>query len=154
MTYQNSNIVGLRAHCLRYPQALGLLPSQVKVINGKFVLDPSERNEVKLSTWMRALRTGAWLNQDGRCICGEPLLKDFELHHALITKGDVRGLDHRRWDIHHTYNVMLVHHSCHLNITKEEGFEYLSNLYGTSVAHWYYSFPLKRKVGLADGILS
>jgi hypothetical protein len=98
------------------------------------------------------LRFIAFVNQDGICpLCQNQLDNDnAELHHALISRQDVRGTDFS-WMIHDARNVLLVHHSCHHQLTRELSLEALSKIFNIKdVEGWYNSLPFKsnfRKLG-------
>ncbi len=48
-------------------------------------------------------------------ICGQAILKDADLHEALLTRGDTAG--HARQElIFSAYNCVVVHHRCHMQI--------------------------------------
>jgi len=143
------NLASIRIHCLKWPQSLGLCDkNSVRIVGNLFVLDPANKNGRETgATWTRALRTAAWLNQDGKCPCGKPLT-DVSLHHALITRGDVRGCsDEIKALIDHSYNVMLMHLVCHTNVNRTACYRFLSDLYGQAIVeNWCANFPLKVKM--------
>ena len=92
------------------------------------------------------LRLIQYINQDGLCLCQQPLDNDFELHHALISRKDAMGLpDHL---IHSTYNTILLHQSCHKKITRFLSLVHLSNTFGIrNVQEWYQSVTAQMKGG-------
>ena len=97
--------------------------------------------------WVQALRFTTYFNQSGNCgICGEKLGRQGELHHALISKQDVRhtrdGAKYRI--IHHSFNVVLCHNVCHMKATRRACMPYLKATYGfEEVDNWYNSVPSK-----------
>lgn len=82
------------------------------------------------------LKVVAWLNQEGKCLCeGEP----YELHHALISRKDVMGLDNFAI-IHDSRNVLLLCQDCHRRITRKQSYRKLCDIFGSQVIEdWYNS---------------
>lgn len=74
------------------------------------------------------LKIAAFINQDGRCICGAPFYKP-ELHHAIISRGNVVKAKYPEV-IHHPHNVILLNPDCHKNISRGEALEFLIKIYG------------------------
>lgn len=87
------------------------------------------------------LKVVAYLNQEGLCICKE-ILNEGDLHHALISKKDAMGFVDNSF-INDSRNVLLLHHCCHINITRERSYEFLSNIFGNMVDDWYNSIEFK-----------
>ena len=91
------------------------------------------------------LRVAATVNQNMLCACGLELDNSSELHHALISKKDVVG--HPTPDfIHHSYNVLMLHHSCHMNINRLKSYNFLCEIYGKNqIKNWYDSIEFKSR---------
>lgn len=121
-------------------------PDNVFISHEKIIMDsltlPEDTDWI---TWLKALRLAAFFNQSGRCVCGNGLKNDTQLHHALLSRGDLVGLNYREKNIvlHHTYNCILCHSSCHEKITRKASLEFLKTVYGNSVLEWYESIPKK-----------
>lgn len=101
--------------------------------------------------WQACMRMAAWRNQNGVCPCNSPIGYDGELHHALITRKDVMGLEKtlRPKILHHTYNTILCHHSCHEKLTREQCWEFLTTIYGVEeITKWYDEQKQYFKTGL------
>lgn len=140
-------------------------------IRGMWIFDPqilvnligeiSYRDEEEKLTfdlwiaWQDLLRQVMYCNQQGKSSLTDKILnvKTMQLHHALITKGMVRGkkgLDKHL--IHHSYNVMLLNRDEHLDghegaDNRELCAKKLCLLYGGGqVKLWYFSFPMKSKL--------
>jgi len=105
--------------------------------------------------WQDLLRQAVYYNQQGKSLLTDKILniKSMQLHHALITKGMIRGkkgLDRNL--IHHTYNVMLLNRDEHINSqvgadNRELCAKKLIELYGKgSVKLWYFSYPMKSRL--------
>lgn len=108
--------------------------------NGLFILDPAIQQLDNWSNWQGFLRMVARFNQNERCLaCQSNLYSDSQLHHALITRKDNQGNKDRQ-RIHHTYNVMMLHPSCHEMMTRERAATLLTALYGLNVKKWYDNF--------------
>lgn len=93
------------------------------------------------------LRFISFVNQDGICsFCQKPLGNDndeVELHHALVSRKDVQGTNFG-YLIHDSRNVLLVHHSCHHQVTRELAFKELCKIFPIeAIEEWYYSIPWK-----------
>lgn len=104
-------------------------------------------DQVDWGMWQSSLRFVARDNQRYKCpVCDQFLRPNekTELHHALISREDVRGCPRPiRMLIHHTYNCILLHHECH-NINRQEGWNILTALYGEEVIiNWYEGLPDK-----------
>lgn len=98
------------------------------------VLDCKLVPSKKLQSYLRVTQ---YINQDGKCVCNGELGNDMELHHALITKEDVKGIKEKDF-IHHTYNTILLHHDCHIKIRRYVSMVYLVKHYGLNeVQTWY-----------------
>lgn len=82
--------------------------------------------------------------QKGVCTCGEKVnLSNGQLHHALISRADVRNHPQRE-RIHHPYNVIVLHDKCHENITREVSCRFLARIYSFPVIlEWYNSFKFE-----------
>lgn len=103
---------------------------------------------------LKRLRIVVYHKQNGFCpICEESLHGRGELHHALITKGDVRGMsDESREKIHDKYNSVIVHTRCHPKATRERCYQFLKALYGDKVDKWLSSLPFRTKYPFLGGI--
>lgn len=98
----------------------------------------------------RYLKVLAYINQDGKCLCGQLLAGDYDLHHALVTRKDVQGTQFPEL-IHHSYNVLLLHRPCHIQATRPKCFELLSTLYGEEeIDFWLTRLPYKTKYSIAS----
>lgn len=107
------------------------------------------------TAWQDLLRQAAYKNQQGRSLLTSKTLngKSMQLHHALITKGMIRGKKGPDRDlIHHTYNCMLLNRDEHLNSqvgadNRELCAEKLCELYGKGLVKlWYFGYPMKVKL--------
>ena len=97
--------------------------------------------------YQQILKIAAYINQDGKCICNKPLDNTSELHHALITRANVR-MHPQDYLIHHPYNVLLLHSNCHINITRQKSWELLSRIYGfNQTKNWYIDTPFYPALG-------
>ncbi len=127
--------------------SLGYLPPTVQYINELLILDPTGLESFSLSDWLHDLRLAALLNQDNRCICGKSLYgSKIEIHHGLVTKKDAQSTpkDKRPFMLHHSYNVVAVHATCHPKLNRYECYRYLTDMYGVEpVLTWYDSLPWK-----------
>lgn len=130
-------------------------------IDGKLILEP--RNlftfipDVMLTegwtssqfwaNWQEKLRQVAQINQKGLCPITAGPLQLPELHHALISRADVRGMpEDKQVLIHNTYNCLLVSKTAHEHVTRQEAAIILKRLYGPDVIEgWYWSFPFKTR---------
>lgn len=90
------------------------------------------------------LRWLALKAQNGLCICGEKVnLNNGQLHHALISRQDVRNHPDKE-RIHSPYNVLMLHDLCHEKITRRLACQTLSRIYSYPVIlAWYNSFVFK-----------
>jgi len=128
----------------------------IKLIEVISYQDEIEKVDFNMWTaWQDLLRQATYKNQQGKSLLtGQSLnVKSMQLHHALITKGMIRGkkgLDRNL--IHHTYNVMLLNRDEHINSqvgadNRELCAKKLIELYGKgSVKLWYFSYPMKSKL--------
>lgn len=92
------------------------------------------------------LKVLAFINQDGKCICGKPLGQEGELHHALVSRRDAMRTE-KPWLIHHSYNVLLLHNKCHTQTNRKKCLEFLSGIFGLKeISFWYYNnfFNIRR----------
>lgn len=97
------------------------------------------------------LKLCAFINQDGKCLCGEELGSDAELHHALVSRKDAMSLSNPEL-IHSSYNCLVLHHQCHIIANRHNCQSMLVEIYGFSaVQDWYYSLPFKSKFRRLDG---
>lgn len=103
------------------------------------VMAPPQAGVIDWPKWVDALRFTAFFNQRGTCMCGEKLEGSGEMHHALITKADVRGMrdNDKMRIINHSYNVVLCHKICHDKAVRYKCLEYLKSIYGDPVMDWY-----------------
>jgi len=92
-------------------------------------------------------------------VCAQYLGKPFDLHHAIVTRQDVRGWKYvagpydakitRLLLITNELNCIPLHHQCHLDNppTRESAWEYQANFYGEELMRsWYESLPWKSGV--------
>ena len=111
----------------------------------KTILDPKNKpKDFTWGEWQRAVKLVGLKNQNYTCsVCGSTLRnKPGELHHALLTRGNV--IKNKQSDlIHHSHNCLVLHPDCHKSITKETSAKLLFYLYGKSVKEWYDNFPTK-----------
>lgn len=98
--------------------------------------------------WRRDLKQQL-LSRDTTCqACGKELSGAIDLHHAIITKGDIVGWP-KRWKvlIDTPLNCFLLHHSCHIDgiVPSREFFWKLSCEFYTEqvVTDWVVSLPFK-----------
>lgn len=103
------------------------------------VMAPPQSGVIDWPKWVNALRLTAFFNQRGICICGEKLEGYGEMHHALITKADVRGVrdDDKMRIINHSFNIVLCHKACHGKAIRRKCLEFLQSIYGDAVMDWY-----------------
>ncbi len=125
-----------------------LYPKQFLNLNGLWVGDPTSlESDTSLVQWQSTLKFVGGMNQKYRCAVCDILLGEtppIELHHALISREDVRGLpQYQKLVIHHTYNCLVLHHKCHHSITRQESWNLLSTLYGLeNLIEWYQFLPI------------
>lgn len=107
------------------------------------------------AVWQDLLRQAAYVNQNGKSLLTDKILdvKTMQLHHALITKGMIRGKKGFEKNlIHHTYNCILLNVSDHLGgqdgaDNRETCAKKLTELYGSGLIKlWYFSYPMKSKL--------
>ncbi len=118
----------------------------VTIENNKVVMDPTVLVlPVNWKDWLAGLRFAALINQEGKCICGEQLRDEGELHHALITKADLSGYrdDEKNKIMQHSYNVVLCHQRCHGGLVRRRCLVFLREVYGEGVIIWYENIPSK-----------
>jgi hypothetical protein len=128
------------------PELKELLLLNITEVNGLFLLDPSQLcltlKDWKL--WEQILKNATMYNQYNICpICGQTA---HEQHHALISRGDVRGMPRNKAHqiIHHSYNVLGVCQDCHRKCTRESAFTALSRMWGSEkIREWHNSRPFK-----------
>lgn len=97
------------------------------------------------------LKVLAFINQDGKCICNKELINDGELHHALVSRKDAMKIENP-WKIHHSYNVLLLHHHCHTQVTRVRSLGFLSSIFGLEeISVWYNNFSnIRRLEGVTE----
>lgn len=98
------------------------------------ILDSKLVDPMKIQLYLRLVQ---YINQDGNCVCGQPLDGKVELHHALISRKDVMGLENSNV-IHSVYNTLLLHTHCHKNINRATCLVTLSNIFGLPNIQKYY----------------
>ena len=143
-----------------------IVGSHKVTIKKKWVLNPKSLNELIIKgyvqhtkeiwgVWQDLLRQAAYVNQEGRSLLTSQNLnvKTMQLHHALITKGMIKGKKgFERNLIHHTYNCILLNVSDHLDgqnnaDNREVCAKKLTELYGQGLVKlWYFSYPIKSKL--------
>lgn len=107
--------------------------------------------------WVKVLRQLASSNQRGKCICGLPLHGQSELHHGILSKRDVQGMEHDKASgyIQHSYNVVLVHPWCHEDLQRAACIEFAFELFGElKVREWYDSLEFRGRQRTLDGLLA
>jgi hypothetical protein len=93
-----------------------------------------------------------------RCsFCGKgiPSYNGIDMHEALITRGDIRGVKHLEEKIYTRYNCVLLHHvSCHVEAATKQGHRTcvrsLVALEGTAVLEWLYRMNLEMRSSQVD----
>ncbi len=141
-----------------------------KTVKDRWILDPSILNKLLIkgyhpsteevwAVWQDLLRQAAFLNQGGRSLLtGKELnFRDLQLHHALVTKGTIRGMrGFNRHLIHHTYNCMVLDYNEHLDgqdgaDNRRKCANVLSGIYGSGlVKMWHFSFSSRMKSRLPN----
>ena len=110
-----------------------------------YLLDGMDR-ETFWTLWQQDLRTLSIWNQGETCSCGTPL-RHSDLHHAIVSKQDVRGIKDplkKGQILHHSFNVVLVCKDHHEQETRQRNWDYLCGIYGKDeMIDWYYNLPLK-----------
>lgn len=113
------------------------------MVNGMVFVDREKHPDLGDSEWQSVLKAVALYNQAWICpACDEVLAGQGHLHHALVTRNDVRGCAPEvQALIHHQFNVIVMHPGpCHDEMTRMRSAEYLSEIYGRStVEMWYYA---------------
>lgn len=84
--------------------------------------------ETNWALFQQYLKVGAYINQDGLCICGEEFYKP-ELHHAIVSKRNAMGFENPNI-IHHPHNVIVLNPDCHQKIDRYRSGELLCSIYG------------------------
>lgn len=109
--------------------------------NDKFVVYAEDKPEsMTWSMFQFKLKEIARYNQNNQCICGNTLKCCSDLHHALITRGNVKGNKECRHLVHCSLNVIEVCKKCHLSVTKAECAKFLANIFGPQlITDWYNS---------------
>jgi len=109
---------------------------------------PQPMNPLFWAEWQFDLELISGQTQNGLCICGQGLYGfDIDLHHAIITKRDVMGVDKvvKPYILHHSYNVVVVHTLCHAKVNRQDSWNFQCRLYGEpNVRKWYEGLPLKK----------
>lgn len=128
-----SNIIQINSNC-------------VKFIGRKIVCDPSVfLSDTDWVQWQHILKIASRHNQNWKCICGETL-SNSELHHALLTKADLRGVKNKERILHHSYNVIELCHECHEKINRTESYAFLISIFDEKlIQNWYLNVPMKVK---------
>ena len=117
------------------------IPGNLDIHQFPIVWEPGEVAVASESYCLRLLKALCYWNQEGRCVCTKPLGQDVDGHHALVTRKDAQGSKHK-FLIHHPYNLIAIHRSCHINIQRDESVDFLIGLYGyDSVSQWYNELP-------------
>lgn len=108
------------------------------------VLDPKDTENWGL--FQVYLKVVQYVNQEGKCVCGQPLEGACDLHHALISRADFDSLL-----IHHCYNCLVLHRSCHLRVVRFDCMALLSEIFGyDAIADWYYDVKSQMKSNLRN----
>lgn len=110
--------------------------------NGVYIGDPTTLPiKFDRGQWQGFLKGAVADNQRYVCVyCSNNLSDPVHLHHALISRADVVGLDdHTKRLIHHSYNCLALHSSpCHQDITREDSWQSLCCIYGSkNIEQWY-----------------
>ena len=109
------------------------------------VLNPVDKpDNLSWNQWQFELKKVALYNQDGICgICRRHFIWSAELHHALLTKADVRS-NPKSWMIHHSFNVVNLDPSCHKIAQRDKCLKFLCEIYSKElIEEWYNNFPMK-----------
>lgn len=108
-------------------------------------------------TWQSLLRQALKKNQKNYSLfSNDKLSKNYQLHHAIVTKADVRGLKEATKNlIHHTYNCIVLSPEDHLQgkgaDNRKKCINAMSRLYSESALYtWFVEFNDKLKVKLPD----
>ncbi len=123
----------------------------LSVVGNKFLMDSMlmyEAGYTSWDAWISILRQNAKMNQDYKCPCGRELEgEDYQLHHALVSKNDVKGFKdkgRRHAYIQNAFNVIALHPECHDGFSRELAAIFLCETFGEhAVKTWYYSLKWK-----------
>lgn len=153
--YQREAARALTAHQVPYfvldENKTIVKPDEPGLSEFMFVLNPKTKpDQMSWPIWQVILKKTAKANQKDVCAnCKRALGLMGELHHALITRQDVRGVHKYDWLIHHTFNVLVLCYECHIQAIRITSFANLCDLYGPyNITKWYEKFPYK--IGLAS----
>ena len=132
-------------------QDLDYVDKAMRDVGGKFLMNPKVMYEAGYQSWeawIGILRSNAKTNQEYKCPCGEFIEgDDFQLHHALVSKNDVKGFkdkNRRHAYIQNTFNVIALHPACHEGFSREMAAIFLCDTYGEKrVKRWYYALKWK-----------
>lgn len=147
MTPLSDAFVAKLLYQTNYSNLIQINPDCVLLVGNKIICDPSVFSvDIHWPQWQLILKIASQHNQSGKCICGQALGNETELHHALLTKADLRGVKNKERIMHNSYNVLELHHACHEKITRGKSFTFLVNIYGEKVVkNWYDGVELKIK---------
>ncbi len=122
------------------------------------ILDPQQMG-INLSTqqrvreWRARIREHLQQVRPNRCDkCGEPLGSPWDVHEALVSRGQVQGwkLPQRAW-IFTELNSLLLHQECHINPpSRRDSYTLLHGLYGDQIREWMEELPFKVPLGGLD----
>ena len=111
----------------------------ISVLDGLVILDPMEvKDAIDWVKWVEGLKQAAFFNQHGKCMCGEKLIYEGELHHALFSRADLLGTrdDAKNRILNHSYNCIICHKKCHEKAVRRKCLIYLIGLFGDPVNDW------------------
>lgn len=103
------------------------------------VLDSKLVNPGKIQGYLRLIQ---YINQDGKCPCGQDLTDNAELHHALISRNDAVNLPDPGV-IHSSFNCIMMHSSCHKRARRATCLAYLVQIFQFSdIRKWYQNVKM------------
>lgn len=101
----------------------------------KLILNPLDNPDwiKNVGEWQKYVKLIGCYNQGWLCMCEKSLSTNGELHHAVITKGDV--IKREQYFIHDSRNTIVLHTICHKywQSRRQECKEYLAGVYGREV---------------------
>lgn len=90
--------------------------------------------------------------------CGEGIIGGFEMHEAILTRGDVQKSVYLKKYIHVRENCVLLHVKCHLEAATKTGqircIEHLLKHEGDRVLAWLEALKAKNSSGQIDQAIS
>lgn len=92
------------------------------------------------------LKVTQYINQDGKCLCGQALGSHYELHHALISRRDYDSPL-----IHSSFNCLCLHRGCHINANRFDCQALLVEIFGFyTIQNWYEEVQRQMKSNLRN----